>query len=291
MVGGSLTPWGLIMAFLRLWVAIVAVACATLAPVAFAQAVAQDCLDAIKEDWRDINVDRTSTHHVFREHAAEAIDDFWGDSIIMQWYWDQIWFYTGKPKGRYWGTYYHKWPEKGCKAAIIRRGKSRERTEGDNRQTYLHELGHHISSGYLQQIREKTVREKHADFWSGAIAYRISKNEQGWTAHDLFHGRDKVVSDVGSEKYDRVFAFKEGWAAAEYGDTWLPYYGTWDEKNNPWLWEPQRTNQGQSSLLSLSSDVRPRDFLHCAHTHDVRRIDTLTRREPMRRAVPPTTHP
>lgn len=165
-------------------------------------------------------------YDVVLDYGAEAVDDFLGDSLIMRWYWRKINFYTGVHR-KYNGTFFYR---NGCRIIIL------DRYSRNPRRTLLHEIGHHISIGYLID-RDDKVLEKHADFWAGAIAYRISKKEQGWTAHDLGLG----VPNFGREypyDFDRARAFKLGWAQAEYGDSIWAYYGTYYEKHHDWLYEP-----------------------------------------------------
>ena len=230
-----------------------------------ASAAADVCLDRVTESWRNVEVDRVTSHGLFRKYGAEAIDDFFGDHTIRQWYWDPIDFYTGTPKRRIrgqrvLGQYYPA--ARICRAAIIR---DTGRPSWEKRLTYLHELGHHISYDYLEgrgRRRHMTVLQKHADFWAGAVAYRIAKHEEGWTAHELFGGRGEYWVDG----YDAVEAFDQGWEESKYGDTWFLYYGSWYAEHIPWLWEP--------STISLYSSQEEADDarwmgIPCTHAHVV----------------------
>ena len=263
------------------------------APAAFAQQpwvmgadpTGDACLDIINRYWRDVEVDRVTTHDLFLEKGAEAIDDFRGDSRIMRWYWEPIKFYTGRPLDRKAGQFFAFPRESGpavCRAIV--RDITADVCGGCSepkwwkRNTYLHELGHHISMDYIRikgGRRDPAVREKHADFWAGAIAYRISKNEPGWTADDLYQGEKEVWRHVRGSRveYDERAAFELGWAQAEYGDTWLARYGEWDAARQPWLWEP--------STIEYFSAEEDDGWVkwECAHTHVGRHIDTLTRRK------------
>lgn len=105
---------------------------------------------------------------------------------------------------------------------------------------FLHELGHHIASyvdgtfstdGFSVGRRYNVhVRQRMAEFWAGAILYRLNKSE---------HGRfslETLTRDWGSWGYtgtylssrDRAFTLEGGWLQSEYGDTPFWYYGTYD---------------------------------------------------------------
>ena len=227
------------------------------------------CLDALSPHWRNIKSIRGFNLDVIMEYVAETIDDFWRDSILRKAYRMPVGVYYGdSQRPSIAGTWYspvgrHRDKDRGdsfsCPSAIIvKRGMS----EDETMYVLLHEIGHHLSSIYLTVKggeRDTIVWEKHADFWAGAIAYRISKKEPGWNT-TAYTGRGG----------DRAEAFNLGWANSEYGDTPLLYYGAWDEKLMPWLWEPQTIHYDLPSEKADDGVLRRKGIPCNHHTHVVR---------------------
>ena len=111
---------------------------------------------------------------------------------------------------------------------------------------FLHELGHHIAS-YVDgtfstadfsvgRQHNMHVMQRMADFWAGAILYRLNEAEPG--RYDL----DSLFRTWGRRGYsnrfistaDTMFAMRKGWLHSEYSDTPWWYYGVYDE---PWVYQ------------------------------------------------------
>ena len=106
---------------------------------------------------------------------------------------------------------------------------------------FLHELGHHIASyvdgtysagDFSVGFRHNThVRQRMAEYWAGAILYRLNEAEPGrFALEPLFRrwGSWDYSSNFLS-KADRVATLREGWRHSEYGDSPFWYYGEYDQ--------------------------------------------------------------
>lgn len=109
---------------------------------------------------------------------------------------------------------------------------------------FLHELGHHIASyvdgthsndrtnvGFRHNMH---VRQRMAEFWAGAILYRLNEREPGRfeLASNLRNMRESGYTSRFISSRNRAFTLREGWEESKYGDTPWPYYGTYDA---PWV--------------------------------------------------------
>lgn len=224
------------------------IACVAIAGIGHAKCP-PGSLDRMKEDWTHIEKEPERgglfNYDVVLDYGHELMRDIGGTGRIEDTYWRTTGFYLGNSKGRrYLGTNYNYGDE--CSLIILQRKMESWKT----RRTLLHELGHHISVPYLLRYSpHDAVWEKHADFWAGAIAYRINKDEQGWTAKDLHNGRDVVEKVASGVTFNRVNYFNNGWDNAEYGDSIWWFYGAYLPDKNPDLWEPSG-----SFLYSVEDD-------------------------------------
>ena len=106
---------------------------------------------------------------------------------------------------------------------------------------FLHELGHHIASyvdgkysaedfsvGFMHNIH---VRQRMAEYWAGAILYRLNKAEPDRFALEPLFRRwgSWDYSSNSLSKADRVATLLEGWRHSEYGDSPFWYYGEYDQ--------------------------------------------------------------
>lgn len=126
---------------------------------------------------------------------------------------------------------------------------------------FLHELGHHIASyvdgtfstddfsvGRRYNIH---IRQRMAEFWAGAILYRLNKAEKGRFSLETLTGNwgHRGYTDLYLSTRDKISTLREGWLQSEYGDTPLWYYGTYDGE-----WIYQCPHEHPAIFSSTSTD-------------------------------------
>ena len=111
---------------------------------------------------------------------------------------------------------------------------------------FLHELGHHIAS-YVDgtfsnddfsvgRQHNMHVIQRMADFWAGAILYRLNEAERRRFTLERLLKRfgPRGYTDLYNSTPDIVETIRRGWLQSEYGDTPLWYYGVYDQ---PWIYQ------------------------------------------------------
>ena len=170
-----------------------------------------------KRNWSKNFVDYSKFYSVAREVVGDFFDD---EKLFDDFHEICVYTHRGLIDGAWgWASY----ESDRTTRRIVRRDIHVDVTSGSPIWTLLHEIGHHIAMPFVRNFPSE-YRERHAEFWAGAISQRL---ESKWGSGPWSIQRRLQFSK--GEWLD--YAAKAGWAQAEWSDTILLKYGKYD-----WDW-------------------------------------------------------